>query len=96
MSLTNFRTKIHRRSTSHSAVMSRELSPEDSSAVPNIKFSTRGPSGVTSPKVSTRTHSPLPSRVDLWGASRTTGGLFRGRALGSEYNFADAGMSIPI
>ena len=40
MSLTNFRTKIHRRSTSHSAVMSRELSPEDSSAVPNIKFST--------------------------------------------------------
>jgi hypothetical protein len=34
--------------------------------------------------------SPTPSEVSLEGASRTTGGLFRGKALGDVFNMADA------
>jgi hypothetical protein len=36
-----------------------------------------------------------PSR-NLQGASRTTGGIFRGRALGNVFNFADADVEVQM
>lgn len=39
--------------------------------------------------------SPV-NQDDLQGASRATGGIFRGRALGAAFNLADAGMFIFI
>lgn len=97
-----FHGKVHRRSTSHStAGFTRNPSP---SAILRTKWSTREPSPSGVPSMgwssgaagSTRGRSPLLNPEDLQGASRTTGGIFRGRASGSGYNMADAGKFIPI
>ena len=75
--------KSQRISVSHSSAISRNPSP---SGVPSTKLSTRDPSP-----------SPVPSVVhDPQGSSRTTGGLFGGKALGSAFRFADAGKLMPM
>jgi hypothetical protein len=51
----------------------------------------RDDTGTASPPVSPPV-SPLSSADELFGASRTTGGKFRGKAMGNAYNMADLGM----
>jgi hypothetical protein len=47
------------------------------------------------PPPPTRTPSDLEGG-DLFGASRTEGGILRGKALGNNFNFADNGRQINI
>jgi hypothetical protein len=70
-------SKIHRHSTSHSTAASAEHSVGQS--VPP----TRAVSHMSQNE---------DSDSDLHGASRTTGGVFRGKAIGNVMNWADAGM----
>lgn len=69
-------SKIYRRSTSHSTAPT----------VPSTKISTR-----THSLTRGQSKSPV-SDNDPQGASRTTGGIFRGRALGNNFNLADKGV----
>jgi hypothetical protein len=78
-------SKVTRRSASHSSaavqstmVSTRAQSP--SSAIPSTKASTR-------PQSPSRNVSPVGQ--DFYGASRATGGVHRGRALGNNPNWAD-------
>jgi hypothetical protein len=74
----------------------------DSSESRQSKIHRRSTSHSTAPtvpstKISTRTHSRDQSvspvdENDLRGASRITGGIFRGKARGNNFNFADKGM----
>jgi hypothetical protein len=77
-------SKIYRRSASHSTVPSGGLS------VPSTKASTRSVSRSDDGNVSPAGDS------DRQGASRTTGAIFRGRAIGNNFNMADAGMCCSI
>lgn len=80
-SIESRQSKVHRRSTSHSAA------PSLGQSVPSTKVSTHA--------VSRMSHDGSVSPVDesdLHGASRTTGGVFRGRAIGNVLNWADVGM----
>ena len=92
-------SKAPRRSTSHSTAMSQDHSPvganwstHNPSGVLSTRWSTRGssPSGIPSLKGLTHKPSGIPNRDYLQGSSHTTGGIFRGQALGSAFNFADA------
>ena len=78
-------SKVTRRSASHgTAAISTMVSTgaqSPSSAIPSTKVSTRPQS--PSPSVS-------PVGLDFQGASRSTGGVFRGRALGNNPNWADS------
>ena len=75
-------SKVYRRSTSHSAA------PSAGPSVPGTKAPTRSASRVS---VDDGNVSPVDDS-DRHGASRTTGGTFRGRAIGSALNWADIGM----
>jgi hypothetical protein len=91
-------------SASHSSAITRSPSP---SVVLGTKWSTRGPSLSVLPST-TRDSSSVPSgqRVvhdlsplldhDPQGSSSTTKGVFRGRALGGGFRFADAGKLMPM
>jgi hypothetical protein len=67
-------SKIHRRSTSHSA--------------PSAEHST-GHSVPLTPLHISRDQSPSPLDSERYGASRTTGGVFGGRAVGNAPNWGD-------
>lgn len=76
-------SKISRRSTSRSAAQS--VGP----SIPSTKAPTEAVSRAS------REGSMIPmDEPDPQGASRTTGGVFRGRAAGNHFNFADAGKSL--
>ena len=103
-SLDSQHNKSQRISASHSSAMTR-----NPSGVPSTKWSTRAPSpSVPSTRLSTRDPSPVPhgKKVvhdlsplvdhDPQGSSSTTGGVFRGRALGGGFRFADAGKLMPM
>jgi hypothetical protein len=75
-------SKIHRRSTSHSAAPSGEHSGEHS--VPSTRAVSQE-----------KSVSPV-SDSDRQGASRTTGGVFRGRASGNVLNWGDTSLSFFI
>ena len=84
-------SKVNRRSASHStaAIQSTMVSTgaqSPSSAIPSTKVSTRPQSP---------SHSASPVGHDFQGASRATGGVFRGRALGNAPNWADTTAMIP-
>jgi len=84
-------SKVNRRSASHStaAIQSTMVSTgaqSPSSAIPSTKVSTRPQSP---------SHSASPIGHDFQGASRATGGIFRGRALGNAPNWADTTAMIP-
>jgi hypothetical protein len=70
-------SKIHRRSTSHSAAPSGEHSTGQS---------------VPSTRAASQDKSVTSSDSDRYGASRTTGGTFRGRAIGNVLNWGDTSM----
>ena len=78
-------SKVNRRSASHStAAISTMVSTgaqSPSSAIPSTRVSTR-------PQSPSRSLSPVGQ--DFQGASRSTGGVFRGRALGNNPNWADS------
>jgi hypothetical protein len=76
--------KSQRISASHSSAITRSPSP---SVLPSTRLSTRDPSPV---RRGVRDLSPLVDH-DPQGSSSTTGGVFRGRALGGGFRFADAG-----
>jgi len=91
-------------SASHSSAMTW-----NPSGVFSTKWSTRAPSpSVPSTRLSIRDPSPVPhgKKVvhdlsplvdhDPQGSSSTTGGVFRGRALGGGFRFADAGKLMPM
>src|SRR6202167_2601100 len=86
--------KSQRISASHSSAITRSPSP---SVAPSTKWSTRGPSPSVLPstRLSNRDPSPLLDH-DPQGSSSTTGGVFRGRALGGGFRFADAGKLMPM
>ena len=74
-------SKVNRQSASHSSagIQSTMVSTgaqSPSSAIPSTKVSTR-------PQSPSRSGSPV--GLDLQGASRTTGGIFQGRALGESW-----------
>ena len=99
--------KSRRISASYSSAITRNPSP---SVVPSTKWSTKGPSPSVLPstKLSTRDPSPVPNGKravrdlsplvdhDPQGSSSTTGGVFRGRAVGGGFRFADASKLMPI
>jgi hypothetical protein len=79
-------SKVNRQSASHSSagIQSTMVSTgaqSPSSAIPSTKVSTRQQSP---------SHSVSPVGLDFQGASRSTGGVFRGRALGNNPNWADS------
>jgi hypothetical protein len=84
--------KSQRISVSHSSAITRSPSP---SVAPSTKWSTRDPSPASSRQRGVRDLSPLLDH-DPQGSSSTTGGVFRGRALGSGYRFADGGKLMPL
>jgi hypothetical protein len=78
-------SKVNCQSASHSSAgiqstMVSTSAQSPSSAIPSTKVSTR-------PQSPNRNVSPVGS--DFQGASHTTGGIFRGRALGNALNLAD-------
>jgi hypothetical protein len=82
-------SKVNRQSASHSsaAIQSTMVSTgaqSPSSAIPSTKVS-------TCPQSPSRDVSPVSG--DFYGASRATGGMFRGRALGNTPNWADSKKS---
>jgi hypothetical protein len=79
-------------SASHSSAITRNLSP---SVLLRTALSTRDPSLGLSGKRVVRDLSPLLDH-DPQGSSSTTEGVFRGRALGGGFRFADAGMLMPM
>jgi hypothetical protein len=79
-SIESRQSKVHRHSTSHSAA------PSAGQFVPSTKFPSR--SGSCVPHDS---KSPFDDS-DRYGASRTTGGVFQGKAIGNVMNWGDVGM----
>jgi hypothetical protein len=82
-------SKINRRSASHStaafqSTMVSTGAQSPSSAIPSTKVSTRPQSP---------SHDVSPVSGDFHGASRASGGIFRGRALGNTPNWADSKQS---
>lgn len=82
-SIESRQSKVHRRSTSHSVV------PSAGQSVPSTKFSSRSGSRVSHDTKGSK--SPVDDS-DRYGASRTTGGIFRGKATGNVMNWGDIGM----
>ena len=79
-------------SASHSSAITWNPSP---SVLLSITLSIRDPSLGLSGKRVVHDLSPLLDH-DLQGSSSTTKGVFKGRALGGSFRFADAGKLIPI
>jgi hypothetical protein len=81
-------SKVNRRSASHSTAAQSTMvstgAQSPSSAIPSTKVSTRPQSP---------NHSVSPVGQDFQGASRATGGVIRGRALGNTANWADSKYS---
>lgn len=82
-------SKINHRSASHStaafqSTMVSTGAQSPSSAIPSTKVSTRPQSP---------SHDVSPVSGDFHGASRASGGIFRGRALGNTPNWADSKQS---
>ena len=82
-SIESRQSKVHRHSTSQSAA------PSAGQSVPSTKFSSRSGSRVSHDTKGSK--SPADDS-DRYGASRTTGGTFRGKAVGNVVNWGDVGM----
>ena len=86
-SIESRQSKVHQHSTSHSAA---SAAPSAGQSVPSTKFSSRSGSRVSHDTKGSK--SPVDDS-DRYGASQTTGGVFRGKAIGNVMNWGDVGMS---